>query len=47
MAYESVTAALGPCEYVQIFIGEKHDRNFVFLGGIAQNTGVSTIKLAT
>jgi 16S rRNA G966 N2-methylase RsmD len=34
MTYKGVRDKLGDCEYVEIFINGKHDRNFIFLGGL-------------
>ena len=39
MTYEDVVSALGPCEFIKIYINGKHDRNFIFLGGLIERVG--------
>ena len=44
MTYEEVVAMLGPCEYMEVFTNGKHDRNFIFLGGLAKRVGKTSIE---
>jgi tRNA G10 N-methylase Trm11 len=43
--YEEATAELGDCEYMKVYINGKHDRNFIFLGKLAQKNGLAEIEL--
>lgn len=45
MTYRQVTSALGRCEFVQVYTNGKHDRNFIFLGGLIGQAGESSIKV--
>ena len=47
MPYEEVGMAVGECEYMQVWIDGKHDRNFAFLGSLTQNIGTTKITLTT
>jgi predicted RNA methylase len=38
MTYEEAIK-LGPCEYVEVHTNGKHDRNFIFLGSVAEHVG--------
>jgi hypothetical protein len=45
MTYEEVRAKLGDCEYIEVFTNGKHDRNFVFLGGLIEKDGKYRIEV--
>jgi len=45
MTYAEASSALGQCEFVKIYIYGRHDRNFVFLGDIANRIGEYAIEL--
>lgn len=45
MTYKYFKGALGECEYVQIYIGEKYDRNYVFFGNLIQEPGEVVVML--
>lgn len=45
MTYEEVVEALGPCEFMEVYTNGKHDRNFVFLGELAQKDGVTKVEV--
>lgn len=45
MTYEKVVAALGPCEYIEVFTNGKHDRNFIFLGGLVRHVGTTRVEV--
>ncbi|HSW81305.1 MAG TPA: class I SAM-dependent methyltransferase [Candidatus Saccharimonas sp.] len=47
MTYAEARAALGPCEFTKIYIDGRHDRNFVFLGALAEQNGERTIEIAS
>lgn len=38
--YEFVKNSVGDCEYQQIFMGKKYDRNIIYLGGLKKKSGV-------
>ena len=42
---EEVVAELGDCEYMKVYINGKYDRNFIFLGELAQKIGVTEVNL--
>lgn len=43
--HEEAAAKLGPCEFTEVYINGKHDRNFIFLGDLAKQPGKSRIEL--
>lgn len=43
--YEDAIDALGPCEFVQVYVNGKHDRNFIFLGNLMKGEGESRIEV--
>ncbi|HMH69978.1 MAG TPA: class I SAM-dependent methyltransferase [Candidatus Saccharimonadales bacterium] len=45
MTYENIRQELGECEYLEIWLNGKHDRNFVFLGSLMQAPGKAKIEL--
>jgi hypothetical protein len=45
MTYRDISLSVGDCEFIEIWLGDKHDRNFVFLGPIATDIGQSKITL--
>jgi ribosomal protein L11 methylase PrmA len=45
MTYPEVQALCGPCEFAEIYISGKHDRNFVFLGATMKQAGKVRIEL--
>jgi tRNA G37 N-methylase Trm5 len=45
MTYAEATSVLGPCEFMQIYMNGKHDRNFIFLGGLAKQAGKTKIEV--
>lgn len=45
LAYEAVAAEISKCEYMQVFINNKHDRNFIFLGNLVEQEGTRVINL--
>ncbi len=45
MTYEEATAALGSCEFVQVYTNGKHDRNFIFIGDSVEQARKSTIEV--
>lgn len=45
MTYEAAQAELGSCEYVEVYMDGRHDRNFVFLGGLIEKEGKSRIEV--
>jgi methylase of polypeptide subunit release factors len=47
MTYTEVFGLLGPCEYNEVYINGKHDRNFIFLGRVAKKLGRTRTELFT
>lgn len=45
MTYEEVASALGPCEFMEVYMNGKYDRNFIFLGDLAKQEGKTRIKV--
>jgi len=45
MTHEEVTALLGECEFMEVYTNGKHDRNFVFLGGLAKYLGKTRVEV--
>jgi tRNA G10 N-methylase Trm11 len=45
MTYEEATSVLGPCEFMQVYTNGKHDRNFIFLGGLSEQAGKTRIEV--
>jgi 16S rRNA G966 N2-methylase RsmD len=45
LTYESAKDTLGDCEYVEVYTNGKHDRNFIFLGGLIENDGRSRVEV--
>lgn len=45
--YSIIRNELGPCEFQKIYINGKHDRNYIYLGGLRQKYGVTEINLST
>jgi hypothetical protein len=47
MSYDYIVQQIGICEYQKVFIDEKYDRNYVYLGGLVKQYGVTELKLST
>jgi tRNA G10 N-methylase Trm11 len=45
MTYAEATSVLGPCEFMQVYMNGKHDRNFIFLGGLAKNRAKTKVEI--
>ena len=45
MHYSEIKALVGECEYVQIYINGKYDRNFIFLGGLIEKPGPHKVEV--
>lgn len=45
VTYEIIRDELGECEYLEVWLNGKHDRNFVFLGSLIQTIGQTKIEL--
>ncbi|MET1033201.1 MAG: class I SAM-dependent methyltransferase [Candidatus Saccharimonadales bacterium] len=45
LTYAEAEATLGPCEYTEVFTNGKHDRNFIFLGGLIEQVGESRVEV--
>jgi tRNA G10 N-methylase Trm11 len=45
MTYEDVKEVLGDCDYVEVYVNGKHDRNFIFLGDLKEKVGESRIEV--
>lgn len=39
MTYQHVSALLGECEFMQVYVNGKHDRNFIFFGSLMKRAG--------
>lgn len=45
MTYEEVRDTIGPCEFMKVYVNNRHDRNFIFLGKLTQKEGIKKVKL--
>lgn len=45
ITYETIRVELGECEYNEVWLNGKHDRNFIFLGLLIQTIGETKIEL--
>ncbi len=45
ITYETIRDELGECEYLEVWLNGKHDRNFIFLGSLIQSIGKTKIEL--
>ncbi|MBC7868824.1 class I SAM-dependent methyltransferase [Candidatus Saccharibacteria bacterium] len=45
ITYETIRNELGQCEYLEVWLNSKHDRNFIFLGSLIQTIGETKIEL--
>lgn len=45
ITYEEITRSLGPCEFMEVHTNGKHDRNFIFLGGLIKQIGETRVKV--
>ena len=45
ITYETIRDELGACEYHEVWLNGKHDRNFIFLGSLIQTIGKTKIEL--
>lgn len=45
ITYETIRDELGECEYLEVWLNGKHDRNFIFLGSLIQTIGETKIEL--
>ena len=45
ITYETIRDELGECEYHEVWLNGKHDRNFIFLGSLIQTIGKTKIEL--
>ncbi len=46
MGYKYFSSVLGECEVVQVYINQKHDRNYIFLGNLIKEEGEGIITLS-
>lgn len=45
MTYKDIFSRVGECEFLEININGRHDRNFIFLGDLIERKGVQAIGL--
>lgn len=45
--YSVIEELLGSCEFQKVFINGKHDRNFIYLGNVMLQEGISEVRLST
>lgn len=45
MKYETIKELLGECEYEQIYINGRYDRNYIYFGNIIKNQGIQKKEL--
>ncbi|HEX7633059.1 MAG TPA: methyltransferase domain-containing protein, partial [Candidatus Saccharimonadales bacterium] len=45
MTYEEISSQIGDCEYIEVHLRGKHDRNFILLGPLARKIGKTRIDL--
>ena len=45
MTYDDVRLELGECEFAEVFISGRHDRNFIFLGELIEKEGKSRVEV--
>lgn len=43
--YDMICEQLGPCEFQKVIINGKHDRNYIYLGDLKQEEGITELKL--
>jgi predicted RNA methylase len=47
ITYGEINSIVGPCEFTEIWVDGRHDRNFVFLGTLPLTLGISRIELSS
>lgn len=45
LSYKQATKAVGECELMKVYVNSKHDRNFIFLGTLKDQVGITTVQL--
>jgi|GEM_PF-1481507 len=43
--FEYISSVLGECEYEQVYINGKYDRNIIYLGALNSRNGITQVKL--
>ena len=47
MKYNDIKKIVGECEYMEVYINNKYDRNYIFLGNLIEKTGKTRVNLFT
>lgn len=46
MTYEDVSEEVGVCEFLEVWLNGKHDRNFIFLGSLVHTIGKTRVDIS-
>jgi hypothetical protein len=46
MAHDEIVKQVGTCEYQKVFVDERYDRNYIYLGNLAKCHGVTELRLS-